>query len=80
MAAATRSREAALDDPPQGRPATRCTHSTLRREKLSGALPRGGSVASHPALADGRLYWGSGFGQFTGVAGNKLFVFSIDGR
>jgi polyvinyl alcohol dehydrogenase (cytochrome) len=40
----------------------------------------GGSVASHPALADGRLYWGSGFGQFTGVAGNKLYVFSIDGR
>jgi polyvinyl alcohol dehydrogenase (cytochrome) len=40
----------------------------------------GASVASHPALVDGRLYWGSGFGQFGGKSGNKLYVFSIDGK
>jgi polyvinyl alcohol dehydrogenase (cytochrome) len=40
----------------------------------------GGSVASHPALVDGRVYWGSGFGQFTGAPGNKLYVFSVDGK
>ena len=40
----------------------------------------GSSVASHPAIADGKLFWGSGFGQFTGASGNKLFVFTVDGK
>jgi polyvinyl alcohol dehydrogenase (cytochrome) len=41
----------------------------------------GGSVAAHPAIADGMVYWGSGFTTFwNGTANNKLYGFSPDGR
>ena len=40
----------------------------------------GGSVGAHPVVADGRVYWGSGFGLFGGVSNNRLYVFGIDGR
>ena len=40
----------------------------------------GGSVGTHPAVADGRVYWGSGFGLFGGVSNNKLYVFGLDGK
>jgi polyvinyl alcohol dehydrogenase (cytochrome) len=41
----------------------------------------GGSVAAHPAVADGAVYWGSGFTTFwNGTANNKLYAFSLSGR
>ena len=40
----------------------------------------GGSVASHPVVADGRVYWGSGFGLFGGSSNNKLYVFGLRGK
>ncbi len=40
----------------------------------------GGSVASHPAISDGRVYWGSGFPLFGGVGNDKIYVFAVDGR
>jgi polyvinyl alcohol dehydrogenase (cytochrome) len=40
----------------------------------------GGSVGSHPVVADGRVYWGSGFGLFGGTSNNKLYVFGLDGK
>jgi polyvinyl alcohol dehydrogenase (cytochrome) len=39
----------------------------------------GGSVAASPAVVDGRVYWGSGFRQFGGVAHDKVYVLSLDG-
>jgi polyvinyl alcohol dehydrogenase (cytochrome) len=40
----------------------------------------GGSVAAHPSVVDGMVYWGSGFTTFwSGSANNKLFAFSVDG-
>lgn len=40
----------------------------------------GGSVGTHPVVADGRVYWGSGFGMFGGTSHNKLYVFGLDGK
>jgi polyvinyl alcohol dehydrogenase (cytochrome) len=41
----------------------------------------GGSVGSHPAVADGAVFWGSGFALFPGSARNdKVYGFSIDGK
>lgn len=40
----------------------------------------GGSVGTHPVVADGRVYWGSGFGLFGGASNNKLYVFGLDGK
>jgi len=40
----------------------------------------GGSVGAHPAVADGRVYWGSGFGLFGGASNNRLYVFGLDGK
>lgn len=37
----------------------------------------GGSVAAHPAVADGRVYWGSGFTLFGGAANDKTYVFGL---
>ena len=37
----------------------------------------GGSVAAHPAVADGKVYWGSGFPLFGGAANDKTFVFAL---
>jgi polyvinyl alcohol dehydrogenase (cytochrome) len=42
----------------------------------------GSSVNAGPAIVDGTVYWGSGYGR-SGVEGsgnNKLYAFSIDGR
>ena len=40
----------------------------------------GGSVGAHPAVADGTVFWGSGFsGLFPGTVPNdKVFAFSVD--
>jgi hypothetical protein len=54
----------------------------------AGASPRwpffgaGASVASHPALVEGSVFWGSGFGRagFGGVPNNKFYAFTRDGK
>lgn len=38
----------------------------------------GGSVNSGPAIADGELYWGSGYSSFAGTANDKLYAFALD--
>ncbi len=42
----------------------------------------GGPVGAHPAVADGAVFWGSGFpALFRGTApNNKVYAFSIDGK
>jgi polyvinyl alcohol dehydrogenase (cytochrome) len=41
----------------------------------------GSSVNSGPAVADGTVYWGSGYDRRLGGNGNnKLFAFSVDGK
>jgi polyvinyl alcohol dehydrogenase (cytochrome) len=42
----------------------------------------GGSVGAHPAVADGAVFWGSGFpALFPGSApSHKVYAFSIDGK
>ncbi|MCW5698120.1 MAG: PQQ-binding-like beta-propeller repeat protein [Bauldia sp.] len=40
----------------------------------------GGSVTSNPAVVDGHVYWGSGFGLFGGAPNDKFYVFTVDGR
>ena len=37
----------------------------------------GASIASHPAVADGIVYWGSGFSLFGGVSGKTLYAFGL---
>jgi polyvinyl alcohol dehydrogenase (cytochrome) len=39
----------------------------------------GGSVGSGPAIADGELYWGSGFVSWAGTANDKLYAFALHG-
>jgi polyvinyl alcohol dehydrogenase (cytochrome) len=43
----------------------------------------GGSVGAHPAVANGAIFWGSGFTRyfFPGtVANDKVYCFSVDGK
>ena len=42
----------------------------------------GGSVGAHPAVADGAVFWGSGFpALFPGSAtSHKVYAFSVDGK
>jgi polyvinyl alcohol dehydrogenase (cytochrome) len=41
----------------------------------------GGSVNSGPAIVDGTVYWGSGYGRLgLGSGNNKLYAFSLDGQ
>jgi polyvinyl alcohol dehydrogenase (cytochrome) len=41
----------------------------------------GGSVNSGPAVVDGTVYWGSGYGRLgLGSGNNKLYAFSLDGN
>ncbi len=48
--------------------------------KILWRFAASGSVGSHPAVADGRVYWGSGFKLFGGAGNNKLYVFGLDGK
>jgi polyvinyl alcohol dehydrogenase (cytochrome) len=48
--------------------------------KILWRFAAGASVASNPAVVGGRIYWGTGFNLFGAKAGNKLYVFSLDGR
>lgn len=40
----------------------------------------GGSVVDGPAIVDGAVYWGSGYGRTGGIGNTKFYGFSIDGR
>ena len=53
--------------------------------KILWHFAAGGSVGSHPAVADGIVFWSSGFspvfGNIQGVRqNNKFFAFSVDGK
>ncbi len=48
--------------------------------KVLWRFAAGGSVATHPVVADGRVYWGAGFSLFGGTSSNKLYVFGLDGK
>lgn len=49
--------------------------------KTLWSFTSGGSVNSGPAIADGRVYWGSGYAHLGfGGANNKLYAFSRNGK
>lgn len=45
--------------------------------KILWRFPSIGSVASGAAVVNGRVYWGSGYLQWGGTAGNQLFAFEL---
>ena len=46
----------------------------------AGEAANRGSVVAGPAVVDGTVYWGSGYGRTGGVGNTKFYAFSIDGR
>jgi len=51
-----------------------------RFSTADAASPTGHSVNAGPAVVDGTVYWGSGYGRSAeGNANNKFYAFSIDG-
>ena len=50
-------------------------------ETVNGKPARGGSIdVSGPAVVDGMVFVNSGYGQWGGMPGNVLLVFSVDGK
>ena len=50
-------------------------------ETVNGKPARGGSMdVAGPAVVNGMLYVNSGYGQWGGMPGNVLLVFSVDGK
>jgi polyvinyl alcohol dehydrogenase (cytochrome) len=50
-------------------------------DTVNGAKARGGSIdGPGPAIANGMVYTNSGYGRFTGMWGNVLLAFSVDGN
>jgi len=50
-------------------------------ETVNGVTSRGGSIdVGGPAIAGGVVATTSGYGQWGGMRGNVLLVFSVDGR
>ncbi|MEO8027643.1 MAG: dehydrogenase, partial [Bryobacteraceae bacterium] len=50
-------------------------------ETVNGVKAKGGSFdAPGPTIANGMLFVSSGYGQWGGIAGNVLLVFSVDGK
>jgi len=48
---------------------------------VNGSPARGGSMdVAGPAVVNGMLYVNSGYGQFGGMPGNVMLVFSVDGK
>jgi polyvinyl alcohol dehydrogenase (cytochrome) len=45
--------------------------------KILWSFASGGSVIDGPSIADGSVYWGSGYGRVGGSPNNKLYAFSI---
>jgi polyvinyl alcohol dehydrogenase (cytochrome) len=49
--------------------------------KVLWSFPASGSVWSGPAIANGVVYWGSGYGRFAAAnTENKFYAFSINGK
>jgi polyvinyl alcohol dehydrogenase (cytochrome) len=48
--------------------------------KILWRADAGGSVVAGPAVVDGTVYWGSGYGRTGGVGNDQFYAFSIDGR
>jgi polyvinyl alcohol dehydrogenase (cytochrome) len=49
--------------------------------KILWSFPASGSVWSGPAIVDGVVYWGSGYGRFASPnTDNKFYAFSINGQ
>jgi polyvinyl alcohol dehydrogenase (cytochrome) len=40
----------------------------------------GGSVIDGPSIANGRIYWGSGYPKAPGLPNNKVYAFSLPGH
>jgi polyvinyl alcohol dehydrogenase (cytochrome) len=50
-------------------------------ETVNGKPARGGSIdVAGPAVVNGMLFVNSGYGQWGGMPGNVLLVFSVDGK
>jgi polyvinyl alcohol dehydrogenase (cytochrome) len=50
-------------------------------ETVNGKAARGGSMdAAGPAVVNGKVFVNSGYGQWGGMSGNVLLVFSVDGQ
>jgi len=50
-------------------------------DTVNGVKARGGSIdGPGPSIANGILYTNSGYGRFTGMWGNVLLAFSVDGN
>jgi polyvinyl alcohol dehydrogenase (cytochrome) len=48
---------------------------------VNGKPARGGSMdGAGPAVVDGMVFVNSGYGQWGGIPGNVLLVFSLDGK
>jgi len=45
--------------------------------KVLWSFDSGGSVIDGPAIADGVVYWGSGYPKVNGTANNKVYAFSM---
>jgi polyvinyl alcohol dehydrogenase (cytochrome) len=50
-------------------------------ETVNGSPARGGSMdVAGPAVVNGMLFVNSGYGQWGGIPGNVMLVFSVDGK
>ena len=45
--------------------------------KVLWSFASGGSVLDGPAIADGVVYWGSGYPKVSGTQNNKVYAFSL---
>jgi polyvinyl alcohol dehydrogenase (cytochrome) len=45
--------------------------------KILWSFASGGSVIDGPAIADGVVYWGSGYPKVNGIENNKVYAFSL---
>jgi polyvinyl alcohol dehydrogenase (cytochrome) len=45
--------------------------------KILWSFPAGGSVVGGPAIADGVVFWGSGYARTGGVGNDKFYAFSL---
>jgi len=45
--------------------------------KVIWSFASGGSVLDGPAIAEGVVYWGSGYPKVNGAQNNKVYAFSL---
>jgi polyvinyl alcohol dehydrogenase (cytochrome) len=51
-----------------------------RSGRILWRFAAGGSVVGGPAIADGRVFWGSGYARTGGIGNDKFYVFSLARR